>query len=131
MRCPSHFRPSRPNRPFPHTSAAGVPSNGTACGQRTLAYNSGNPRRVSEWLAASLEMRCRETGCGFESRALRCETQRLACVADHFRHAVASVPRSAETDVVLVKLQSLRRRNSGNVRTSIRRELLNRLAQRP
>jgi len=28
-------------------------------------------RRVSEWLAVSLEMTCRETGCGFESRALR------------------------------------------------------------
>ena len=28
-------------------------------------------RRVSEWLAATLEMSCRETGCGFESRALR------------------------------------------------------------
>ena len=28
-------------------------------------------RRVSEWLAASLEMRCRETGCEFDSRALR------------------------------------------------------------
>ena len=28
-------------------------------------------RRVSEWLAATLEMWCRETGCGFESRALR------------------------------------------------------------
>ena len=27
--------------------------------------------RVSEWLAASLEMKCRVTGCGFESRALR------------------------------------------------------------
>ncbi len=29
------------------------------------------PWRVSEWLAASLEMRCPERGCGFESRALR------------------------------------------------------------
>ncbi len=28
-------------------------------------------RRVCEWLAAALEMRCRETGCGFDSRALR------------------------------------------------------------
>src|SRR5688572_3821037 len=28
-------------------------------------------RRVSEWLAATLEMWCRVTGCGFESRALR------------------------------------------------------------
>ena len=28
-------------------------------------------RRVSEWLAATLEMWCRETGCGFDSRALR------------------------------------------------------------
>ncbi len=27
--------------------------------------------RVSEWLAASLEMKCRATGCEFESRALR------------------------------------------------------------
>jgi hypothetical protein len=27
--------------------------------------------RVSEWLAATLEMSCRVTGCGFESRALR------------------------------------------------------------
>ena len=27
--------------------------------------------RVSEWLAATLEMWCRVTGCGFESRALR------------------------------------------------------------
>ncbi len=27
--------------------------------------------RVSEWLAATLEMWCRETGCGFESHALR------------------------------------------------------------
>ncbi len=27
--------------------------------------------RVSEWLAATLEMSCRETGCGFDSRALR------------------------------------------------------------
>ena len=32
---------------------------------------SAPPRRVSEWLAATLEMWCRETGCGFESRALR------------------------------------------------------------
>ena len=30
------------------------------------------PRRVSEWLAATLEMWCPERGCGFESRALRC-----------------------------------------------------------
>lgn len=29
------------------------------------------PRRVSEWLAATLEMWCRATGCEFESRALR------------------------------------------------------------
>ncbi len=28
-------------------------------------------RRVSEWLAATLEMWCPERGCGFESRALR------------------------------------------------------------
>ena len=28
-------------------------------------------RGVSEWLAATLEMSCRETGCEFESRALR------------------------------------------------------------
>ena len=28
-------------------------------------------RRVSEWLAATLEMSCRVTGCGFDSRALR------------------------------------------------------------
>jgi hypothetical protein len=27
--------------------------------------------RVSEWLAASLEMKCPVRGCGFESRALR------------------------------------------------------------
>jgi hypothetical protein len=27
--------------------------------------------RVSEWLAATLEMSCRVTGCGFESHALR------------------------------------------------------------
>ena len=27
--------------------------------------------RVSEWLAATLEMSCRETGCGFESHAIR------------------------------------------------------------
>ena len=29
-------------------------------------------RKVSEWLAASLEMKYRATGCGFESRAFRC-----------------------------------------------------------
>jgi hypothetical protein len=28
-------------------------------------------RRVSEWLAATLEMWCPERGCGFDSRALR------------------------------------------------------------
>ena len=28
-------------------------------------------RRVSEWLAATLEMWCRVTGCGFDPRALR------------------------------------------------------------
>ena len=33
--------------------------------------------RVGEWLAASLEMKCRVTGCGFESRALRLVTLRL------------------------------------------------------
>ena len=33
-------------------------------------------RRVSEWLAATLEMSCRETGCGFESRALRSKRRR-------------------------------------------------------
>lgn len=27
--------------------------------------------RVSEWLAASLEMKCPVRGCGFDSRALR------------------------------------------------------------
>lgn len=35
-------------------------------------------RRVSEWLAATLEMWCRETGCEFESRALR--FVKLGCV---------------------------------------------------
>lgn len=29
--------------------------------------------RVSEWLAASLEMKCPVRGCGFDSRALRSE----------------------------------------------------------
>ncbi len=28
--------------------------------------------KVSEWLAASLEMKCPAMGCGFESRAFRC-----------------------------------------------------------
>jgi hypothetical protein len=32
--------------------------------------------RVSEWLAATLEMSCRETGCEFDSRALRSATSR-------------------------------------------------------
>jgi hypothetical protein len=32
-------------------------------------------RRVSEWLAASLEMMCPVRGCGFESRALRSQSQ--------------------------------------------------------
>ena len=44
---------------------------------RQMGYPDGYPRgkkpvwRVSEWLAATLEMSCRETGCGFESHALR------------------------------------------------------------
>src|SRR5580704_3421053 len=35
------------------------------------AQRERSSRRVSQWLAATLEMSCRETGCGFESRALR------------------------------------------------------------
>jgi hypothetical protein len=42
------------------------------------ARPTARPRRVSEWLAATLEMWCRETGCGFESHALRLERPRLA-----------------------------------------------------
>jgi hypothetical protein len=38
-----------------------------------LVWSSGNAgkRRVSEWLAATLEMWCPARGCGFEPRALR------------------------------------------------------------
>jgi hypothetical protein len=36
-----------------------------------LRLREFSTRRVSEWLAATLEMWCRVTGCGFESRALR------------------------------------------------------------
>ena len=32
---------------------------------------TNQPWIVSEWLAASLERRCRFTGCEFESRAIR------------------------------------------------------------
>ena len=35
-------------------------------------------RRVSEWLAATLEMWCPARGCGFEPRALRCCSTTLA-----------------------------------------------------
>ena len=34
-------------------------------------YNGASAWRVCEWLAASLEMRCIERCCGFDSRALR------------------------------------------------------------
>ncbi len=37
----------------------------------TRLYSRFAIRRVSEWLAASLEMKCPVRGCGFESRALR------------------------------------------------------------
>ena len=44
-------------------------------------------RRVSEWLAATLEMWCRVTGCGFESRALRYRRHGENC-RRHFRIAL-------------------------------------------
>ena len=42
--------------------------------------------RVSEWLAATLEMWCPERGCGFDSRALRC---RKCLLGNGFRRFVA------------------------------------------
>ena len=44
------------------------------CDSRQKALKSisdSDLRRVSEWLAATLEMSCRVTGCGFESHAIR------------------------------------------------------------
>jgi hypothetical protein len=39
--------------------------------QQPLFWPRPRHWRVSEWLAASLEMKCPVRGCGFESRALR------------------------------------------------------------
>ena len=45
---------------------------------RLFAGLTGDSWRVSEWLAASLEMKCPVRGCGFESRALRLSGLRQA-----------------------------------------------------
>jgi hypothetical protein len=61
---------------------------GCARGNRGYDRILATAWRVSEWLAATLEMWCRETGCEFESRALRfhltCDCAKN-CVEDHVR----------------------------------------------
>ncbi len=56
-------------------------------------------RRVSEWLAATLEMWCRATGCEFESRALRSLPEPSSQAARGLELAISALlrfPASAE-----------------------------------
>ena len=52
-------------------------------------YNNAIGRRVSEWLAASLEMRCLARGCGFDSRALRLGTLRFGGLGQFTQDAIS------------------------------------------
>ncbi len=93
--CSAAYRVVRPDEPANRPAVAGVfrgCSGGILVGRcsvfrRLIAHRpirktvgpavgparKTEPWRVSEWLAATLEMSCRETGCGFDPRALRCD----------------------------------------------------------
>ena len=58
-------------------------------------------RRVSEWLAATLEMWCPERGCGFDSRALRCAK---CLIGNGFRRFVGGPPLALESAPCAVPL---------------------------
>ena len=79
---PSSERPSAPIHPNPSLAlyferkCRRFSDRRLPCCYPVTAIEDKKPRfsavwRVSEWLAATLEMWCRETGCGFESHALR------------------------------------------------------------
>ena len=96
-------QPDRRKKPEKPPEKAGIPPSRamailwlpTACGEagedacrpgvRGAPGASGNTTcvwRVSEWLAATLEMWCPERGCGFESHALRCAPAELSRTSD-------------------------------------------------
>src|SRR5215204_382337 len=62
-----------PPFPFPFTPFGTWPSIFKPSPQPVTIERNANLRRVSEWLAATLEMWCPARGCEFESRALRFE----------------------------------------------------------
>ncbi len=73
MVCLRGMRAEKFNPGLELTAAATEPTLEADAGGFEFSSEGAEPflGRVSEWLAASLEMRCPVWGCGFESRALR------------------------------------------------------------
>ncbi len=75
--------------------------------------------RVSEWLAASLEMKCPVRGCGFESRALRSCTKLHLSARTRFFHRIRRVFCFIRIPIKLPNLRGAQDLNKLNARDDI------------